>query len=287
MAIVKKGSALTSGIGQLQPGYVIENDGYGLLTCRAEYIYGNHETFLGGSIRDEPFEGDGRLYGHKFNFSRISLERTKIVIDYVGIDHTQPDSASGWTRPQTTGSNGLSTEKIETHPNFFEKTVGTNTGGDTAIAGKFSDLTQSSLIVGKGINYMEGFNGALFEPSTSTSQVGKFVGFFRQDKPQFYGKTSYLAPTTVFSGTVYTDSASNAQAFKKKIGVAVNSNDLGISGAPALVPTEYGSAWNGANGPQLLVSKADIENFGNLWKIQYEVRFSREGFPKIVYPEIA
>lgn len=288
MAIVKKGDALTTNFGELQAGWTIENDGYGLLTCRAEYIRNDNLSFINATtVKNSVFEKDNRLYGHKFSWSKISLQRWKVTIDYVGIDTSQPNTVTdNWTQPQTFGNNGLSTEKIETHPNFFEKTIGTNIGSDTAIAGKFSDLNQTSLIVGKGVNYMEGFNGAIFEPSATTNRTGKFVGFYRDDKPQFYGKTSYLAPSTVFSGIVYTDIAANATAFKNALGVALNTNNLDIASAPAFIPVEFGTSWNGSSGPQLLVSKVDIENYGPLWKISYEVRYSREGFPKVVYPKI-
>lgn len=283
MARINKGDTLLTGLGKLQPGWMIENDGFGLLTCRAEFIRDNAITITGSILRNEPFVGDGRVFAHKFSCTYNNLGLLKTTVDYVGIDPTMPGYQSGWTIPQTSGNNGLSTEKIETHPNFFEVTVG---DAEEPIAGKFDDLTQSSLIVGKGQTYMEGFNGALFETSATAGRTGKFVGFFRDDYPAFYGKTSYLSPTTVFSGIVYTDNSANVQAFKKKLGVAVLANDLQISGAPNLIPIEYGTSWSGEFGNQLLVSKVDVENFGTLWKISYEVRYSREGFPKVVYPKI-
>lgn len=284
MARVDKGAPLNTGLGQLQPGWTVENDGYGLLTCRAEFIRNNDGNISAASVRNIAFPGDSRLSMHKFSVSPMSLGRIKITVDCVGIDSTQPYAIEGWTRPQVSGSNGLSTEKIETHPNFFEVTVG---DAEQAIAGKFDDLTQSSLVVGKGQTYMEGFNGALFETSATAGRTGKFVGFFRDDYPAFYGKTSYLAPTTVWNGVVYTDASANVADFTSRVGCASDNNGLGVASYD-FIPVSYGGpSWVGAYGNQLLVSKVDAEEFGSIYKISYEVRFSRDGFPAVVYPEPA
>lgn len=286
MARVDKGDPLNSGFGKLQPGYSIENDGFGLLTCKADYIRDGIYNFNANSIRDTSFEKDGRLFAHKFSIQHLSLQRAKITIDYVGIDTTQPGGGQYWTRPQVSGSNGLSTEKIETHPCFF--TVADGWIMNDAIAG-VGPYTQSDLgpIITKPDKTNDrsyiGNNGACFERADG----GRFIGFVDKNYPNLYGKTSYLAPTTVWSGIVYTNNVEKVQNFRKAIGCITNTNNIFGSSdldAPDFIPTVYGTNFVAPDrGWQLLVSKVDVENFGNLYKINYEIRYSKSGFDFNVY----
>jgi hypothetical protein len=199
MALVEKGDLLNTGLGVLQPGWTVENDGYGLLTCRAEYIKDSAVTYPipASAIRNVAFSGDTRLSGHKFSVQRISLRRLKITVDYVGIDSSQPYAIEGFTRPNVTGNNGLSTEKIETHPNFFTNSVGIAGPGPYTQSDKGPIITKADKTNDR--SYI-GINGACFERADG----GRFIGFVDKAYPKFYGKSSYLAPTTVWSGVVYT-----------------------------------------------------------------------------------
>jgi hypothetical protein len=276
--LIRYGNDLESGV--LQPGYTIENDGYGLLTCRATYKFDTSIVLPPPSsrlARGEDFAKDSRLKLHKWSVTYNSAKVATVTGDYVGIETGE------FTRPNCHGDDGLSTEKIETHPNFFTITVGS--GSDQPIAGKQSTWHPSPIIIDNKTNLMEGNNGATFSPASEPGKGGKFLGFFNENYPVYYGKTSYLAPTTVFTGIVYTTSSGNVTLMREKVGSATNQNDLGFGGFPKLVPLEYGTSWTAANGnPQLLVSKMNCENYGALYKINYEIRYSREGFPYVVYP---
>ena len=283
MARIDKGNDLESGV--LQPGWSIDNDGWGLLTAKAVYKY--ERTVLDPLppvARGEAFEKDSRLKLHKYSAVYNALGICFVTFDYVGIDNTQPGASSGWTVPNCSGENGLSTEKIETHPNFFENTLGGNSSA-SVIAGLQADWTPApNNFTQIGVNLMQGENGATFIPATVADKGGKFLGFYNQDYPEYYGKTSYLAPTTVFSGIVYTTEGANVEAFRQRIGEAHLANDLGMSG-PDFVPAVYGTTWTSVSEyPQLLVSKVNAENYGSLYKINYEIRYSREGFPTVIYP---
>lgn len=273
MGRAEQGDPLTTGLGILQPGWTVENDGYGLLTCKADFIRNNDGPISAATIRNLAFPGDSRLSMHKFAVNHITLGRIKITVDCVGIDETQPYTSNGWTRPIVTGVNGLSTEKIETHPNFFVTIAGNGpyTQSDKGPIITKPDKTNDRSYIG--------LNGACFERADG----GRFIGFVDKSYASFYGKTSYLAPTTVWSGVVYTGAASDVNTFRARVGKASNNNGLGVD-AYDFIPVQYGSPpWNGPNGPQLLVSKADAEEFGNLYKISYEVRYSTEGWDLNVY----
>jgi hypothetical protein len=283
MARIEYGDALTNGI--LQPGWTIDNDGWGLLTAKAVYKFANTSLNpLPPVNRGTAFSKDARLKLHKYSAVFDALGIATVTFDYVGIDDTQPGASAGYTVPNCSGENGLSTEKIETHPNFFEITLGGNSG-ETPIAGVQADWNPApNNFSTNGTNLMEGEHGATFIPATVADKGGKFLGFFNQDWPEYYGKTSYLAPTTVFSGIVYTTEAANVEALRERIGEGHESNDLGMAG-PDFVPTVYGTSWTSISEyPQLLVSKVNAENYGSLYKINYEIRYSREGFPFVIYP---
>ena len=284
MGRAEQGDPLTTGLGILQPGWTVENDGYGLLTCKADFIRNNNGPISAATVRNVAFPGDTRLSMHKFAVNHITLGRIKITVDCVGIDSTQPYTIEGWTRPIVSGANGLSTEKIETHPNFFGSIAGngpyTESDKGPIITRKKSEwVVESNGALNPNGKSFIGLNGACFERADG----GRFIGFVDKSYSSFYGKTSYLAPTTVWSGVVYTDASSNVNAFTARVGKATNNNGLGVESYD-FIPVAYGSPpWNGPNGPQLLVSKADAEEFGSLYKISYEVRYSAEGFPTAVY----
>jgi hypothetical protein len=91
MAQVNKGNSLTSK--KLQPGWTIEDDGFGLLTCRATYIVSqNTEYGAAGSgliakapKRGDIFENDPRLVCHKASSSMNSNGLQVITAEYCGI----------------------------------------------------------------------------------------------------------------------------------------------------------------------------------------------------------
>lgn len=278
MAIVKFGNPLTSKF--LQAGSTYETDGYGLLTARALYrldktVGGTEVT--GGQVH--PVYSD--LFVHKFTLTRNVLEIDEVSADYVGIDSTIGDT----TRPNVTASHGLTSEHITTHPNFF----GPATGYTTAIAGDGVTFTASPI----NPDYKQGgVFGANFK-GTATN-AGGFVGFLDSStaaKQYFYGKNQYLAPTTSFSGSIYTKTIGNVTKLRNAVGKTSTSNAFdGIK----LLPDHLGTTWTatvkGATRATLLLSQVSFEDYcvlpsgtPKIFKVNYEIRFNREGYPGEVY----
>lgn len=265
-------------------GWKVSDDGYGLRTCQATYNVDN--TIGMDFIRGEAFPVVGYEYLklHKqtstFGLGGIQLQ----VCDYVGID---PDVNEGLTtNPQVGASNGLTSENITTNPNFFE--AGGDGYGDI-IAG--TDYNQSSL--GPVVSYMQGTekkpgnsyigdHGSCFE----TENGGRFIGFVDPEFKHFYGKTNYLAPQSSFSGHFYTTEAAEVQNILSYLGTTSYDNDW-ASTLPMIVPAYAGTVWHSsaANGSydQLLLAQVNVEDFGALFKVNYEVRYSVQGWPDEVY----
>jgi hypothetical protein len=278
MALVKNGNLLTTKF--VQPGGSYTNDGYGLMTARATY---NVDKTVGGTavITGQVHPEYSDFFVHKFSLIKGPLEIDIIEAEYVGIQ----SEVGSRTRPNVTASHGLTSEHITTHPNFF----GPATGFTTAIAGNGTTFTASSIVTNEWVG---GDFGAHFKGTNLNA--GGFVGFKDSStaaKQYFYGKTHYLSPITSFSGVIYTKDMSDIAKVRDAVGKTSTSNDFdGIK----LIPNHIGTSWTasvkGTSRPTLLLSQVSFEDYcvpigasPKIVKINYEIRFNREGYPAEVY----
>lgn len=278
MALVKNGNALTTKF--VQPGSTYETDGYGLLTARTFYQVDQSvggTAVVGGQVHPQYSD----LFVHKFTLKRNTLEIDELTVDYVGID----SGIGNTTRPNVTASHGLTSEHITTHPNFF----GPATGFTTAIAGNGTTFTTSTINPDYRVG---GTFGAHFK-GTATN-AGGFVGFLDSsdaDKQYFYGKNQYLAPTTSFSGCIYTTQTSVVTTLRNAVGKTSQTNSFdGIKLLPDHVGTSWTATVKGAARDTLMLSQVSFEDYcvqasgtPKIFKINYELRFNREGYPAPVY----
>lgn len=288
MALVHTGNNLTSEM--IQPGWTYVTDGFGLVTASATYK-------LDWAVSPAAFIARGTAFGfagftylkaHKASVSHDALQFQTIKVDYVGIDPTV--NSGVMTNANTSVANGLTAENITSHPNFFTAAAGY---GGTPLAGLPSDfggaypdstlgppVTVISAVTGKPVVVpsSEGYNGACFE----TGQGGRFIGFVDPEVPDIYGKTQYLSRTTTYAGTIYTTSQAYVQALYALLGTATSSHSWGIF---TLIPA-WGPAGSGTFGNQNLLSQVNVEEFGALYKVNYEIRYSKEGWPLDVYQNV-
>ena len=274
MARVDQGNPLTTVL--QQPGAKFQEDGYGLATgsivFKAAITASVGSTINRGSAC--PQGAFNYCKAHKYSVSFESLGIATYTVDYVGIVPSFGTS----TNPQITGSQGLTSENITTHPNFFEVyAAGGFTG--TAIAGVGTgSLATPAYPQVSSTNPPEysGNNGATFEASVGR----KFLGFKKPEFKDFYGKTNYLAPQCSLSGVFYT--SSTALVINLRNAVGKTSGD-GSFATKDLVPSYMGTAFTIGGKKQLLLAQVSFEDFGLLYKIQYELRFNREGYNASVY----
>jgi len=271
MAIVKTGNALTSPL--IQPGAKFLQDGYGLIvgTCTFKVDKGGSSAifFRGASC---PVTAFSFCKMHKASVEIGALELDTWTAEYVGI------SGGGTsTNPQITGSQGLTSEHITTHPNFFETATGF-TGAPIAGVGAGSLTTPDYPAVADTSNPTEygGNNGATFE----SKRGRKFLGFKKAEFKDFYGKTSYLAPQCSISGIFYTSSESMVNNHRNAVG---KTSGNGTFAGKKLVPDYMGTSFSISSKNQLLLAQVSFEDFGTLFKVQYELRFNREGYSAKVY----
>jgi hypothetical protein len=301
MARQDYGNPLTAPV--LQPGSKLSNDGYGLLTATCVWK-ANKDNDLSVGNRGSTCPINAALTAHKFSVSYDNLGMATITVDYIGIDPTV--NSGTYTNPEVGASNGLTSENITTNPNFF--TDGGD-GYDGVIAGAAGSYTQSPIgplveiknvddfitvitgyngdgspitaLVNKKQSYI-GLNGACFEDVNG----GRFIGFVKASEKHFYGKTNYLAPQSSFSGHFYTSEASEVNHMLRFLGTTSRDNDWS-STMPMIVPSYAGTSWlssteNGSYN-QLLLSQVNVQDYGLLYKVNYEVRYSVVGWTDKVY----
>lgn len=280
MAIVKTGNALTTA--KWQANANVSNDGYGLLTSSV--------TWTGDKNGNPPKKGSDHpvfsfMKAWKITREYGNGELTRYKVDYVGI--CSEDAGTGaWTSATTTvanisGSVTLQTEKVQSHPHFFDATVPMGGADDLyMIAGHGTGTASapnypaSTIVPGKFV----GLNGAHFDDAKGTT----FIGFKDPAYPQYFGRTNYLAPSTGLSGIIYTSDDAIVQRFLENIGHS--SLVQGWASGPKLVPDFVGTDFEGPYGGQLLLAAVAFEEYGHVYKCSYQVRINKDGWPQAAYP---
>ena len=275
MARVDQGNNLTSAI--QQPGAKFQEDGYGLATGSIVFKAAITAS-IGGTINRGsacPQGAYSYCKAHKYSVSFDSLGIATYTVDYVGISPGMNGGVS--TNPQITGSQGLTSENITTHPNFFELYgAGGFSGSPIAGVGTGSLATPNYPLVAGTTNEYGGNNGATFEAATGR----KFMGFRKSEFKDFYGKTNYLAPQCSLSGVFYTSSDAIVNNHRNAVG---KTSGNGTFAGKKLVPDYMGTSFEIGGKKQLLLAQVSFEDFGLLYKVQYELRFNREGYNASVY----
>jgi hypothetical protein len=273
MARVNNGDNLTTAI--LQPGAKYSSDGYGLIVATATFKAAL--TASVGSIINRgsacPIPAVSFCKAHKFTATNDTLGITTYVVEYVGID-----LGLSFTNPQITSSQGLTSENITTHPNFFQTATALGFSGSPIAGVGSGSLATPAYVAVAGTNPTEytGNNGATFELATGR----KFLGFKKPEFNDFYGKSNYLSPQCSLSGVIYTSSTTFVNNMRNAVG---KTSGDGSFASRYLVPDYMGTDFTISGKSQLLLAQVSFEDFGVLYKVQYELRFNREGYVSSVY----
>lgn len=275
MARIDNGNSLASPV--QQPGAKVTADGYGLLTVTATFKVDKSYDFdvLGGRGVACPIAQFAQCDAHKYSASFDSLGIATLTVDYVGIDLNVNSGLR--TNPQVGGSQGLTSENITTHVNFFELATGFSGSPIAGVgSGTISAPVYTATTGANNTTEYIGNNGATFEKQSG----GKFLGFKVPQNKGYYGKSNYLAPQTSFSGFFYTSQSSHVQGLISRVG---KTSTNGSFNSIDLLPAYMGTTFTNGSKAQLLLAQVNTEDFGSLYKVQYEVRFNRDGFEPAVY----
>lgn len=275
MAIVEVGNELSTLI--LQPGWSVQSDGFGLNTSTCTFKTDRSEAFsLNIRGTAHPDASFSYMKAHKASVVYDTLQIKTIKVDYVGIDPTV--NSGGWTNPNTSTANGLTAENITTHPNFFVA----QTGYLGAIAGASPYTQDSANNLAPNVNGQPAFlglNGSCFEKANG----GRFIGFVDPSYKQFYGKTQYLSATTTFSGIIYVSDSTYVTDILGYLNTATATTSWG---SWELLPDWAVVGTASGVGNKNLLSQVNVESYGDIFKVAYEIRFSERGWDVDVYKNI-
>lgn len=288
MARIDQGDPLTTDI--LQPGWTSNSDGFGLITISATFKSDANTGTFAPFVRGAAFPLSSYNYckSHKGSISWDALGVATLRIEYVGIN---PSINGGiMTNANTSVANGLTAENITTHPNFFTAASGYGgaplAGLPSNFGGAYNDSTLGPVVNRYNVTLSktvqvpscEGYNGACFEQP----EGGRFIGFVDPSIPTLFGKTQYLAPTTTYSGVIYTTSSTYVQDLYSRLGTATATNSWGVFNLiPAWAPIGTSGGFN-----KNLLSQVNVEEYGLLYKVMYEIRYSAVGWNSKVYKNI-
>ena len=288
MAIVNTGDLLATP--KLQPGAKFLQDGYGLivgtLTFKVDKT-GSSASFYRGAPC--PITAFNFCKMHKASVELGALNLDTWTAEYVGIG-----GGGSVTNPNTSMANGLTAENITSHPNFFDQATGFSVGPIAGLPSDFGGAYDDSTLgppvmviavppspkAGQAVPVpsSEGYNGACFE----TGMGGRFIGFVDPDVPELFGKTQYLAATTTYSGVIYCTTLATVQGLLANLNAASSTRSWG---GVTLVP-EWGLSGTGPFGNRNLLSQINVEEYGLLYKVIYEIRYAKDGWPALVYRNI-
>ena len=261
MARVEKGNSLSSLT--LQPGWTIEEDGFGLLTSRLTFVSSHGSDDNSSPIYNAPKRGDThpkdtRMACHRASTTYNANGLAVTVAEYIGI------ADGNKTAPEVSGRGNMSTDPITTHPKFASTLGGTKDAPKNGA--KFNETT--GLFIG-------------FGPSTPPPKAG-----FNKE-----GVRSYLNPGFGISGHFYTSDVSVAKKFKEQMGKSSGTGSYGgvnlLGGLSGLGSAGSDSIWGtwttSEEVPQLLLTGVAIDFFGNLVKVSYDLTFAKDGWDMEIY----
>lgn len=297
MARIDKGNDLSSPV--LQPGWTVQQDGYGLWTGKCmfkldqEYAVDIAEFERGLPHPVAPF--DSFMWSNRVMATYDKNGIATLAVEYVGINTgvTPGEGEPSVTTPNVSGAVATSSEPIETHRNFFELEDGVGVIAGVGTGTATLPIYEASTFKAKNgdaATLYKGANGAHFTQKTG----GQFVGFLDPQYKYYYGRKSYLSPTTGFSGVIYVkggDASAEGeevvQAMRDAVGYSSNDQTWN-SNLPVLLPNYMGTMFEGPAGAKLLLASVNFEDYAlNVYKISYTIRYSNEGWVPEVYPILA
>lgn len=295
--IIKYGDDLVAPV--LQPGWTVEEDGFGLLQVSAKFKWAKSEiaSFPERFKRGDPFpQADyGNLCLFKATMSVDKGEVVTVTAEYCGLAGPGGYDAAGHSDPQIMMTGASASESIQAHPNFI--TVNCLDFGDVPpLAG------YPPALGGFNSNLAENPNRAAWTPKIAGSGLinnCQFIGFLPNqdtddDTPNIKaGIKSYYKPQTTLRVLVYFKEETEAVDRASIVGWVTNGDAFYLPQAykdlaadtPVYAGTyTYTSKWNDKIHKSFLVTNASVERFGSLWKVTADLLLSGiGGWDKDIY----
>lgn len=242
--IIKKG--FSGGLLELQPGWQIESDGFGLLTSRLVFRCQKSEAASRAPKKGQAHPEDSRLSCFKSTWTVDAGELATIVSEYIGIE------SGNFTRFIPSGQIALGSEPIQVHPNFAK------------VDAVFGASTQPLSELGWDAETQT------FPESDQTAKDNSLVGI-----------KSFLAPAIQYSGTFYCNSLTGVTETMKVVGKTFAK----FPGLEDFPDVQLGQAVSEKHDRFALMTGASFEQFGNIYKVSITFRISLGGWHSFIYPK--
>lgn len=229
---------------QLQPGWTIDSDGYGLLTSRLTYRC-DKGAVSRAPKKGDPHPEDSRLSCFKSTWTVDSSNWATITSEYIGIESGQ------FTRFIPSGQVALGSEPIETHPNFYNTPNATFGGSSEPLSQLGWDTSLQAFAV-----------------DDTTAKANWLVGI-----------KSYLSPSVQYSGAFYCNSITGVTETMKVVGKTF-ATFIGVEDFPDL---QLGQAVSEKHDRFALMTGASFEQYGNIYKVNITFRISPGGWHSFLY----
>jgi hypothetical protein len=288
--IIKYGDDLVAPV--LQPGWTIEQDGFGMLQVSAKFKWAKSEVgnFPERFKRGDPFPESN--YNNLCLFkASMSVEKGEVVTvtaDYCGLANSGGYDAAGHSDPQIMMTGASASESIQSHPNFITVNC-LNFGDVNPLAG------YPPTLGGFDSNLTTNPNRAAWTPKVAGSGLVnncQFIGFLpNQDisdaTPNIKaGIKSYYKPQTTLRVLVYFKDESEALDRASIVGFITDGSAyylpeaykaLALAESPYSGTFTYSEAWTDQIHKSFLVTNASVERFGSLWKVTADLMLSGMG----------
>jgi hypothetical protein len=301
MSIIKYGDDLSAPT--IQPGWKIEEDGFGMLQATATYKWSKAYAgdFPEMFQRGDPFviEPYTNLKLFKASFVAEKGDIITVTAEYCGLAASGGYDGRGYSDPQIMMTGAASTESIQSHPNFLKQFC--TSFGEEGTANVLANRPPPKG--GFDESLATNPNRALWTPRVEfTGSVNncQFVGFLPNQDPDDdtpnikAGIKSYYKPQNTLRVLIYFNDETNAINRASIVGWVTNGDSFFLPDAYKALAADvspysgsftYIDSWNEKIHKSFLVTNTSVERFGSLWKVTADLVLSGlGGWDKDVYP---
>ena len=298
---INYGDELT-GSPQLQLGWSVEADGFGLLQAQVKFKWDSTKmndfptTFAKGVLMSTLVPAiDDKYQDMSIWKASMVVEKGNVLMisaDFAGIDPAFNSGTKTETQVVMTGSSA--SEAIEHHPNFLKINM---------VSGGLSTRDpMAGFPTGNGWdnNTTSNPNRALWRPyvaSQGAEQGFQFVGFLPPQKSTDplnikAGIKNYYKPSNTLRLLFYVSTEAAAVAYASYVGWVNNGKLYGLPDAYVqLTTTGYGGTfvyseeWAAKIHKSFLITNCSVERFGAIWKVTADLMLSGiAGWDQDIYP---
>jgi hypothetical protein len=298
--LIKFGDPLTnSDSPQLQPGWTVEQDGFGLVQVQAKYKWDiSRANYFLSKFEKGVFQAPDPFTYCTMWKANMSVDKggiLTITADFVGIDTLINSGAR--TNPQIAATAGSSSEAIEHHPNFVKENC---TSGSLPAGAPLAPWPTGNGWDGASATNP---NRALWTPyvaARGAEQGYQFVGFLPNQKSTEpinikAGVKNYYKPQLTLRVLQYILEESEALEMASYVGwtntgqiwnVPEAYRNLGVPGSYPGVFT-YSSEYAAKINPGFLCTNCSVELYGAIYKVTTDLMLSGiAGWDPDIYPAV-